>query len=80
MKSVSDKLSKLARVVLAGKGVGVFSVRKEHHFHIHAVLQQQVDTTQGSFDTGCITVIQDRDIASEAMYQADLSLCEGCTR
>ena len=44
------------------------------------VLQQQVDTTQGSFDTGCITVIQDRDIASEAMYQADLSLCEGCTR
>ena len=66
--------------MLAGKGVGVFSVRKEHHFYVHAVFQQQVDTAQGRLDTGCIAVIQDRDVTGEAVYQADLSLREGRTR
>ena len=75
-----DETVEILGILLLGKGVGILSVGQQHHLHIHAILQQQVDTPQGCFDTGRISVVEHRDVLREAVDHPYLSVGEGCPR
>ncbi len=76
-----DKLSELARAVTSGqRSPGLLPSGRSTTFTFIPSSNSRSIPRRGRFDTGGITVVQDRDIAREAMYQPDLPLRERRTR
>ncbi len=73
---VLDVLSELLCRVLLGEGVGVVAVGQQHHFDVHAVLEEHVRTSQCRLDAGGVAVVEQYDVLREAVQYAYLVLGE----
>ncbi|MPM87552.1 hypothetical protein SDC9_134651 [bioreactor metagenome] len=59
--------------MFAGKRVGVVAIGQQHHFDVHTLFEQHIDTADGSLDARHITVIQYRNVVGETMNETNLS-------
>ena len=60
-----------------GKGIRVILGRQQHDFHFHPLLQDHIDSADGSLYAGGISVVDDCYLVGETFYQRNLSDCEG---
>ncbi len=56
----------------AGERVGILGFGQQHDPHVHALLEDHVDTAQGGADARRVAVVDHRDVLREAAQQADL--------
>ena len=56
----------------AGEAVGVLALGEEHHLHMQALLQHQVDAAQAGLDAGGVAVVEDGDVRGVALDQPHL--------
>ncbi len=55
-----------------GERIGVLGLGQQHDAHVHALLEDHVDTAQRRMDTRRIAVVDDRDVLRKAVQQAYL--------
>ena len=68
-----DECLEFFRIMFAGEGVRVVSVRKQAYFDVHAFFQQHIDSADRGFDTGYVTVIEYGNVIGETVDQTNLS-------
>ena len=70
---LTDECLEFFRIMFAGEGVRVVSVRKQAYFDVHAFFQQHIDSADRGFDTGYVTVIEYGNVIGETVDQTNLS-------
>ena len=71
-----DECLNLFQRMLAGEGVRIVTVRKEHHARIHAFPEDEADGADGGMQAGFIAIVHDGDILGELADEPDLLLRE----
>ena len=56
-------------VMLTCKAVGVITVGQQAHLDIHTLFEQHIYTSDTSFDTRTVAIVQHGDVISKPMYQ-----------
>ena len=69
---------KLRSAYFARIAVGVFPIREQHHTHIHASFQNHIDASQGSLDSGSITIKEYGYVFSKSANGSDLTFRKRC--
>ena len=69
----------LGSIVFACEAIWIFAFGQEHHLDIDTLFEHHIQSSQCSFDTCTIAVVEDSHILGETMDQANLWEGEGCT-
>ncbi len=71
-----NKPFQIGRTVLARVRIRVFSIREEHHLHIHPLFQDHINPPERGFDPGRISIIKDGNVSGKLTDQAYLIGCK----
>ena len=74
-----QEILQLGGVVFSGKRVGVIAIGQQDCAYIQSFPQNHVDSAQGGFDSGTISIINDGYILCKTADQANLPFGEGGT-
>ena len=68
-----DELLKLGGIVFTGKRIRVVAVGQKADFNVHSFFQQHVNTTDGGFDAGHVTVVEYSNVIGKTVDKAYLA-------
>ena len=74
------EFDKIGCIVLARKRIGIIAVGQQKHADVEPFFQQQVNTPDGCFNSGRVTIVEHRYIFGKAVNKSYLTRRKRCAR